>query len=126
MNNILSKQSHKFGLGWGVFKLLIQHTGAYIQMLILGFSSISAFYVLNQWALETFGESIPFQLFVLSIFLLIAFLCFFEWKLGLPSTFIAWNNQWWEHRNPLKKEVAEMRKQLSEMKKLLEKINDKG
>ena len=125
MNNIIGKQSHKFGLGWGVFKLLIQHAGAYIQMLILGFSSISAFYVLNQWAVEMFDMSIPFLLFGLSIFLLIIFLCFFEWKLGLPSTFIAWNNQWWEHRNPLRPEIEKMQEQLNKMAKILENMNEK-
>jgi len=119
MNNILSKQSHKFGLGWGVFKLLIQHTGAYIQMLILGFSSISAFYVLNQWTLETFSKSLPFTAFALAIVITIALLCFFEWKLGLPSTFIAWNNQWWEHRNPLRRKMERIEKDITEIKELL-------
>jgi len=126
MNNKLVNQSHWLGAGWGAFKLLLQHTGAYIQILILVFSSVSAYYVINQWLVESFDKSIPFTSFAIVVALILVLALYFEWKLGLPSTFIAWNIQWWEHRNPLKKEVKEIRSELKEMKKLLEKINDKG
>jgi len=126
VNNQLIKQSHWLGLGWGAFKLLLQHTGAYIQILILMFSSVSAYYAINQWVVQSFDKSMPFVFFATIVVLLLVLAIYFEWKLGLPSTFIAWNNQWWEHRNPLREEVKEMKEQLNNITKLLENMNEKN
>ena len=108
---------------WGAIKLVAQHANIYIQFLILSFSGVSAYYVISQWLLSE-GVALPFWLFALAVALLVLALILFEWKLGLPSMFAAWNNQWWEHGNPLRKEVKELHKKLDEIKEKLDERKD--
>ncbi len=124
MKNGWLKQSNLFGLWWGAIKLVAQHANIYIQFLILSFSGISAYYILSQWLLSK-GVQLPFWIFALVVVVVVFSLILFEWKLGMPSMFAAWNDQWWEHSNPLKKEVKELNRKLDEIQKTIEQVKYK-
>jgi len=119
MKNGWLKQSSFLGIWWGAAKLVVQHANIYVQFLILAFSGVSAYYVMSQWLLSK-GLQLPFWVFALSVATVVLALVLFEWKLGLPSMFAAWNDQFWEHKNPLRKEVEELHKKLNEIRKVLD------
>ncbi len=119
MKNKLLKQSHILGAWWGNLKLVAQHTNLYIQIFILSFSGIAAYGVLSG-QLHEWGYVFPFWLFATVVLIVLFTLAFLEWKLSLPSVFISWNRQWWDHKNPLRKEVKELHKKLDEIKKALD------
>ena len=112
-NGVLG-QSHKLGALWGNLKLVAQHANIYIQLLILGFSGVSAYAVIGKWLLD-FGIQLKFWVFMLATLLIVIALTLFEWRFGVPSSFISWNHQWWEHRNPMRKELDEMNKKLDKL-----------
>ena len=82
--------------------------------MIFSFSGVSAYGVLLQR-----GYNIPFWVFLVLTFSGIAAMALFVWKFTMHSTFSAWNYQWWEHDNPMRKEVEEIKKELAEIKKLI-------
>ncbi len=105
------KQSHLLGAWWGNFKLVAQHTNIYIQVFILAFSGTAAYGVISG-QLHEWGYTLPFWQFVVAVGSILFILALLEWKLSLPSAFISWNLQWWEHRNPLRKEIEEINTKL--------------
>ena len=117
------KQSNLLGMWLGAAKLVAQHANIYIQFLILSFSGVSAYYVVSQWLLDK-GTQLPFWVFALAVILVVLALMLFEWRLGLPSMFVAWNNQWWEHGNLLRREIKDMKEKLAEIDDIKKGIAD--
>lgn len=112
----LTGQSHALGAAWGNLKLVAQHAGIYIQVMILGFTSVSAYAVISQWLLGM-GVQLRFWQFAMMAGALIAIATLFEWRFGLPSSFISWNRQWWDHRNPMREELKRINAKLDEIVK---------
>ena len=112
------RQSHKLGAFWGNLKLVAQHGNIYVQFMILGFSSISAYDALSGWLIEK-GIQLMFWQFVLAIVICLCVLAFFSWRFDIPSSFISWNIQWWNHRNPLREEMRDVKKDLALIKSKL-------
>lgn len=103
------RQSNLLGKWWGFLKLLSQNSNMYVQGLILTFSGMGAYGVLRQ-GLSDRGINLPWWGFALAVVAVIVAMFAFEWRLGLPSTFAAWNHQWWCHDNPMRKELEEMKR----------------
>jgi len=114
MKNRWLKQSHFLGVWWGNLHLTAQQSNTFIQMFILAFSGTAAYGVITE------KYTLPFWLFTLVVVAALCVLASFVWKLSMPSTFISWNQQWWSHDNPLKKEVEAIRKELAEIRKVLD------
>ena len=119
MKNKITKQSHLLGSWWGNLQLTGQHSGAFVQAIILAFSGTAAYGVISA-QLHEWGYSLPFWLFAVVISVILLGLGSFVWRMSMPSTFISWNYQWWNHRNPLRKEIADIKKELAEIKKVLD------
>jgi hypothetical protein len=112
------RQSTAFGSWWGNIQNVATHMNIFIQFSILGFSSIAAYGVFSDGLRER-GYNIPFWLFALAGTTALVTLALFVWKFTMHSMFAAWNQQWWEHNNPLRTEVKEIKKELAEIKKLI-------
>jgi len=108
------KQSHILGAKWGNIQLTSQHSNTFIQAFILAFSGTAAYRVINDLLLD-YGIYIPFWGFVLTVVVSISLLLIAVWFVGMPSIFISWNRQWWEHQNPLRKEITEINKKLDRL-----------
>lgn len=110
----LLKQDNMLGTWWGSLKLITQQGGVYIQAMTMALAGIGAY-----TGLVSRGLNIPAWLFVLVIVGIGLLVMLFEWRTGMPSTFAAWNKQWWEHDNPLREELERvMRRQEAIMKRL--------
>lgn len=114
-------KQYYIGRWWGFIKLLGQHVTSYLQLLILAFTSITAYAEINRWLVAEWEVTIPFWAFILAIIVLVVCLILFEYTLSWPSFFSVWNKQIWEHKNPLKEKLENMQSEISEIKKLLEK-----
>ena len=101
------------GKWWGLGKLLAQHIMTYVQFIQLAMVGGTFYLVVTDKA-----PSIPIWLLALITVVLVLGMILFEWKFGWPSYFGVWNQQVWEHNNPLKKEIEAIRKELREIKKL--------
>lgn len=117
-NHKLFRQTRSLGTAWGNLKLVAQNANIYVQFLILGFSSVGAYVGISAWLLAR-GIQFPFWLFTLVVFCPVATLCFFVWRLDIPSTFLSWNLQWWEHGNPLRAELEAMREREAKRDELI-------
>src|SRR3989304_2273903 len=112
INGKLLAQSGVMGEWWGGLKLVAQHAGIYIQIVTMGLAGLGAYTgLLNR------GINVPFWAFALTVIVLTLAVVAVEWEMGVPSTFSAWNKQWWEHDNPLKKEIAALHKEIAELRK---------
>jgi uncharacterized protein HemY len=97
---------------FGKLEFLGQHVNVYVQMLILVFSG-GAFYVsIHDKLLEHYGIEISVWMFALAVIVFLTVAALFKWSISLPGFFSAWNKQWWEHDNPMRKELDEIKKQL--------------
>ena len=110
----LIKQSHILGAKWGNFQLTSQHSNTFIQAFILAFSGTAAYGVIKNVLLD-WGYYLPFWQFALGVVVVILCLLVAVWTIGMPSIFISWNRQWWEHQNPARKELEEINKKLDRL-----------
>lgn len=105
------KQSHLAGAWWGNIQLTSQHANTFIQVFILAFSGTAAYGVIAD-ALHQWGYTLPFWQFVLAVVVCLMILLSFVWTIGMPSIFISWNRQWWNHRNPYRADYEKFKKQV--------------
>ena len=101
----LFQQDNKLGTWWGGIKLVTQQGGVYVQVMTMALAGIGAYTgLLNR------GINVPAWLFVLVLAGITGAVMLFEWRTGMPSTFAAWNCQWWQHDNPLRAKIERMEK----------------
>jgi hypothetical protein len=112
-------KQYYIGKWWGHIKLLGQHVTSYLQLLILLFTSITAYAEINKWTLDTWNILIPFWAFALVIIIVVLALVMFEYTLSWPSFFSVWNFQVWNHKNPLKEEIDKLHQEISELKGII-------
>lgn len=104
----------------GSMKLLFQQITPYLNIFTLVFSAIAAYAVVAKTFLE-WGIQFPFWIFLLLLGIGLTMLLAFEYFIMFPSFFSSWNKQWWDHDNPMRKEMKEMREQMNRIEKGLEK-----
>jgi hypothetical protein len=103
----------------GALKTVFGQVGQYISFVTMGLAAIAAYPVISSW-LVSVGLSFPLLGYVLIMVGIILLICILEYIFGQPSTFSYWNEQWWEHDNPMRKEMDD----LNEYIKIIEKKID--
>ena len=110
-------RQHNIGIWWGGFKNVAANVMAYVTFLNLIFVAPVAYtMVVDPW-LEERGLSLPFFSFMGILFLGLALIFVLEFKVSIPSIYHFWNEQWWQHKNPMRKEMASQKKRLKGMEK---------
>jgi len=119
------RQSHLLGGWWGNILLTSQHSSTFIQGFILLFSGTAAYGVIST-QMHEWGYQFPFWQFISGVAIILLVLLSFVWVLGMPSVFISWNRQWWNHKNPFRKDYEEFKKQvLKDLEAIKEKVDEK-
>ena len=121
MSNKLFKQTN-IGKWWGAFRNLGSYVTFYINIVNLFVLLINT-YILG-YIIKT-SSPIPIWLvIVIAVFLFLLLLIIamvLEHKYTIPSFMTYWNQQWWQHNNPLPNELAKMQKQLDRIEVELKK-----
>jgi len=110
--------------GWrywlGVFMILITQAGVFIQFLVLVMMAATFHHTtLTEW-----GFDIPLLVFFLLVGVIGIVGMFLLWKFVLSGFYSAWNDQWWEHDNPMKIEVEAQREMIKDQGKDIAKIKE--
>lgn len=107
---------------WGSIKQSAIQMGIYITMLNVVLLSITAYS--SDWVQDFIVKRFGLNLltFELIIFGIIICMLIFTWKIDMPSFFKSWNNQFWMHDNPVKKELNEIKKQLDRVENELKEL----
>ncbi len=124
MNRILSAilKQRNIGRWWGGLKYVAQHLTTYVTAINLALISVTAYYTtLAPWFHEH-GWYIRFWHFELLLVISLASVFLLEYKIGLPSYFDFFNEQFYQHNNPLRQDMANLSQQVKELKEELEKI----
>jgi len=108
---------HNVGAWWGGFKNVAGGAGIYITIINLMLITVTAYATtIAPWT-QSKGLNISFIAFLGVILVVILLILAFEYKVSIPSTFQFTNIQWWQHKNPMRKEMVSLRKQLKGLKK---------
>ena len=120
----LLRQRNLIGSWWGGIKLVGQHVTSYIQLIVLCFTSITAYSVIENWLLSN-GIHLSIWYFSGAIIIVLGLLVIFEYVVSFPSFFAMWNKQVWEHENPIKAELEKVHRELEEIRKELKNVTSK-
>lgn len=109
----LSKQ-HNIGRSWGYFLHIIGQMGMVTQLV-----NLCLLIVTTATVLQTRGVMVSIWLlgFLVALTLLSAGVVIF--KVGLPSYFSAWNQQWYSHDNPLRKDIEQLKIEVSQLHEII-------
>lgn len=110
---------------WGKLKYILQQLTFYTTIMMLGFTSISAYTTGIQPYLEQHGINLPFAAFIAIIIFILIVAVLLEYKLTLPGFHSVWNEQWWRHDNPMRVILEKMEILQKEQDKRLEAIEKK-
>lgn len=108
----LLKQHKASSKAWGNLILIVGQLGLVFWFIQIPLSIITVTTLLQQRGLMI--SAICLGLIILGIILVGGVIIF---KFGLPSYFGSWNRQFYEHDNPIKKDLEEIKKQIAELKK---------
>ena len=134
IKRIVERVMHQYhvGAGWGAFKNVAGGTTMYVTFINLCLLIPTAYATWFGPLMLSKGVTLPFVVFLGVIVLGIAVMFAFEYKVSIPSMFHFANAQWWEHENPMRKEVDIMEAQLTglkkdmdELKSMIEKLGEK-
>lgn len=118
-------RQHNVGTWWGAFKNVASNVMAYVTFLNLIFVAPVAYtMVVDPWLTKR-GFSLPFAAFMGILFLGIALIFVLEFKVSIPSIYHFWNEQWWQHKNPMRKEMKALNKRMKAMERILKRIEEK-
>lgn len=113
-------RQYDIGVWWGGVKNVAGSVVAYVTFLNLIFVAPLAFkMVVYPWLSER-GIELPFFVFMGVLFLGIAVIFMVEFKITLPSFYRFWNEQWWEHNNPMRRKMDAMDKRMDKRLKAIE------
>lgn len=107
--------------GWyGMLKILAMQMSIYVSIATVVMMAATFHHTtLIQW-LEDWGlPQIPVWLFFVILLAGGLLFLFIEYKFFLSSFYTAWNDQWWEHDNPMKTEIEQIK---DNQKKIMEKL----
>lgn len=114
MRNLLIKlfKQRKTNKTWGYFLQTISQLGMIAQLI-----NMSLLIITTATVLQTRGIMIPVWLLGLvacSVILSAALVIF---KMGVPSWFSAWNDQFYKHENPLRQDLENIKESLARLEK---------
>lgn len=101
------------GSWWGGFKQSVAQLNFYmvfmtLVMVAVGFWNDNLSTLLASWGLD-----IPFWVFGIFIITILVIGLLFEYKVSIPSFYSFWAEQFWKHKNPMKKELESFRKEVA-------------
>ena len=110
-------RQYNIGTWWGGFKNVAASVMTYVTFLNLIFVTPIAYtMVVDPWLAER-DVSLPFFAFMGIVLLVVVLIFILEFKVSIPSFYHFWNEQWWQHRNPMRKEMNSQKKRLKGMEK---------
>ena len=118
-------EQKNIGRHWGGIKQVAQQLSFYVQILNLALIGVVAYHTtITDWC-SRLGISITLWKFGCAIVFLLCLAAVLEYKFTIPSFYSFWNQQWWEHDNPMRKEMEALRKEVRSLKKAMEVRNEK-
>jgi len=108
-------KQHKMGKSWGHLMQVAGQIGYVITVV-----NLCLLIITTSTLLQTRGVMVPVWLLGLLAVIIIGIAGILIFKFGLPSFFGAWNQQFYKHDNPMRKDLEEIKKQLAELR------NEKG
>jgi len=111
---IIFKQ-HKGGNFWGHLMQVAGQIGYVITVV-----NLCLLIITTSTLLQTRGIMAPVWMIGLLAAVVIGIAGLVIFKFGLPSFFGAWNQQFYKHDNPMRKDLEEIKRQLAELR------NEKG
>ena len=105
-------RQHNIGAWWGGFKSVASNVMSYVILLnLILVAPIAHSTTVDPW-LSQRGIQMPLFVFMGLIMLGIVLIFILEYKVSIPSVFHFTNVQWWQHKNPMRKEMLVQKKQL--------------
>ena len=111
-------RQHNIGNTWGYIQQIAGQGAIITQIVMITIQTITLASVLQLRSIM-----VPTWLIGLLAFSIIITAGILIFKLGNPSFFSAWNQQFYEHNNPLRKDIEEIKEVLAEIQKAQ---NEKG
>ena len=108
-------KQHKMGNAWGHLMQVAGQIGYVITVV-----NLCLLIITTSTLLQTRGVMMPVWLLGLLAVIVIGTAGLVIFKYGLPSFFGAWNQQFYKHDNPMRKDLEEIKRQLAELR------NEKG
>lgn len=109
------------GKSWGYIAQVASQVSILIAVVNLLLIAVTAYNTtLFPW-LKIHGLSLPFWLFLTMLFVFMLISSLFLYKFAVPSFFSAFNDQFYKHDNPMRKDIDEL-KRVQEV--ILEKLNE--
>ena len=108
-------KQHKMGKSWGNLMQVAGQIGYVITVV-----NLCLLIITTSTLLQSRGVMMPVWLLGLLAVIIIGIAGILIFKFGLPSFFSAWNDQFYKHDNPMRKDLEEIKRQLAELK------NEKG
>jgi len=103
------------GKQWGIFAQVASQLSILVSIVSLFLVSITAYTTTLAGWLEDYGISIGMFGFVAIIMCLLVVAFILLYKFALPSFFSYWNDQFYRHDNPMRKEIEEMGRKLDKL-----------
>jgi len=108
-------KQHKMGNSWGHLMQVAGQIGYVITVV-----NLCLLIITTSTLLQTRGVMVPVWMIGLLAAVVIGIAGLVIFKFGLPSFFGAWNQQFYKHDNPMRKDLEEIKRQLAEL------MNEKG
>lgn len=105
-------KQYNIGNTWGYIVQVASQGGIVIQVVML-----STQVIILASVLQLRGIMIPVWLIGLLAFSIVGTAGILIFKLGNPSYFAAWNEQFYKHNNPLRKDIEDIKRTLAELRK---------
>jgi uncharacterized membrane protein YdbT with pleckstrin-like domain len=107
---------YNIGKWWGRLLLAAGQISMLITLLTLGLAGIGAYPTVKGWA-AIIGWDIALWQFGLIIVIIIGISLVFAWMFGMKSYFNQWNDQFWNHDNPMRIKLEELEKKIDNLTK---------
>ncbi len=105
------------GMAWGGFKALLSSASSYASWISLAIQ-ITVFYTVVLPYVKDVID-LPFWLFMLIVVIVGVLVLLFEWKVTIPSSLKFSNKQSYIHDNPIRKDIADLQKDIDLIKEKL-------
>lgn len=117
LKNSIMKQTKSMNW-WGQFRYIAQFISFYFLILTAVTASGTFFYtVIKPWLKTSFDIDLGIWVFYGILVVGLFSVLIFEYKVTMPGWQSIWNNQWWQHDNPMRQKIEKIEKDIEEIKK---------
>jgi hypothetical protein len=107
---------YNIGKWWGRLLLAAGQISMVISLVTLSFAGVAAYPTVKGWV-SMIGWDITLWQFGLIIVVIIGASLIFAWMFGMKSYFNQWNDQFWNHDNPMRLKLEALEKKIDELTK---------